>query len=278
MGVNKDREVRHGKVRPVPISQMRVPPVDIIQRPYNRAQAEKYANDFDFQKFGLPLVNHRDAAYWLFDGQHRIGALKIVGLGDQEVDCEVFENLSDPEMARIFLGRDDRRRIAPYTKFLVACTAGFPAESEVRRLVEANHLKISRRQDAGCIGAVTSLLRVYKASGSVVLGQVLRTIRDAYASDPAAFDNAVIVGLGLVFNRYNGKTQEQTLIAALSKTPQGVRGLFQRARRMRDETGRTMTQCIAATAVDLYNRSVPRNHRLANWFKEEPAEKEAANG
>jgi hypothetical protein len=266
----KTREPLKHKIYKVAISLMRVPPVDVIQRRLDMARARGYATNFDFDKFGLPLLNHRDSVYWIVDGQHRIEAMKIAECGHLEIECEVYEGLTDRQMADLFLGRNNRVRVSNYTNFLVACTAGYERESEVRRLVESNRLKISRRQEVGCIGAVSSLLRVYDAYGSIVLGQVLRTIRDAFASDAAAFHNNVIVGLGLVFNRYNGKTQEKELIASLSKVQHGVLGLQQGALRAQDRNGATMTQCMAATIVDLYNRNVTKGHRLRSWWKDEP--------
>ena len=161
---------RQSKVRPVPIPAMRTPTVDVIQRRFDHKQSERYAADFDFEKLGWPIVNHRDGNFWLVDGQHRVGALKLLGLGQELLDCEVYEDLTDAQMAHIFLGRDDRRRIDTYTKFNVACTANHPRETEVRRMVEAQHLKVSRRQESGCVGAVASLLKVFDASGSVGTG------------------------------------------------------------------------------------------------------------
>ena len=137
-------------------------------------------------------------------------------------------------------------------------------------MVETNHLKISRRKDPGCVGAVSSLLKVFDASGSIVLGQVLRTIRDAYASDPDPQTSAPILeGLGQVFNRYNGKTNEKAIIAALSKAQHGVRGLMQRATAKRERTGNSMTSCVAGTVVELYNKTVPRQAKLASWWQQE---------
>lgn len=265
-----DGSRRHSKVRDVPIPQMRVPPVDVVQRRFNRQQAERYAADFDFQKMGLPIVNLRDGIYWVVDGQHRVEALKMLGFGKDVLTCEVYEDLTDAEMANVFLGRDDRRRIDNFTKFNIACTAGRERECEVRRMVESNGLKVSRAKEEGCIGAVTSLLRVYDQAGSVVLGQVLRTIRDSYASDSKAFDGLVIEGLSLVFNRYNGRTNEKDLVARLSHMQHGVRGLMARAETQRLRTGNQKVQCIAAAVVEIYNKSAGHKpgNRLPSWWKE----------
>jgi uncharacterized protein DUF6551 len=258
---------RTSKVYLVKISLMRAATVGVVQRSYNKHQAEEYAANFDFDKLGFPILNLRDGIYWILDGQHRIGALKLVGLGNEELMCEVYENLTDAEMAEIFLGRDDRRRIDPFAKFLVACTAQRARETEVRRMVETNGLKISRQKEDRCIGAVSSLLKVYDSAGSIVLGQTLRTIRDAYDADSKAFDGLIIEALGLAFNRYNGRLLEKELIVHLSAMTHGVRGLINRAEAQRLKTGHQKVQCLAAVIVEAYNKHATPRHRVLSWWK-----------
>lgn len=250
------------------ISLIRTPAVDVIQRRYRKSQAEEYAANFDLNKLGLPIVNHRDGHFWGVDGQHRIGALRILGFGEDVLDCEVYEDLTDAEMAEIFLGRDERRRIDNFTKFMVACTAGRVRETEVRRMVESNQLKVSRQKSTGSISAVTSLLRVYDASGSVVLGQVLRTIRDSFAADSSAFDALLIEGMGAFYNRFNGRPSERHLVEKLSTFQHGVRGILIRAEAMKIKMGAHKAQCIAAVLVEIFNRG-RMSGRLPSWWKEE---------
>lgn len=262
---------RPSKVRLVPIPQMRVPPALVTQRPFNRGHGDDIASNLDLNKLGYPIINHRDGIYWICDGQHRVYALKENGFEKDSLECEVYENLSDQEMAEIFLGRDDRRALTTFVKFHVACTAERPRETDIRRMVEVNGLKISQTKEDGCVGAVGSLGKVYDRAGSVVLGQVVRTIKNAYAGDASAFDGSVIEGLGLVFNRYNGRTNEKELASRLSSTPHGVRGLLRRAESQRERTGNQKAQCVAATAVDIYNKGLgPRDSkRLPSWWKEQ---------
>jgi hypothetical protein len=262
---------RLSKVRPVNIAEMRVPTAGITQRKFSKAQAEEYAANLDLDKLGIPIVNLRGGIYWILDGQHRVWALKANGFENDRIECEVYENLDDSEMADIFLGRDDRRPINPYEKFHVACTAERARELEIRRTVESQGLKVSKTRDPGCIGAVSALGSVYDKSGAVVLGQVLRTVRDAFCADPLAFDSQIIQGLGLVYNRYNGKTNEPAMVERLSKTQHGVRGVLRRAEAQRERTGNPKVQCIAATVVDIYNRGLNARdqRRLPLWWQNE---------
>lgn len=257
------------KIRPVPIAQMRIPPALVCQREFRQAHGDRIAAELDLNKIGYPVINHRDGNYWVVDGQHRVYALKQNGFEKDMLDCEVYEDLSDAEMAEIFLGRDDRKPIPLYDKFHVACTAGRRRERDIQRAVEANGQKIARSKDDG-ISAVGALSTVYDRSGDVVLGQVVRTINLGFGGDPLAFDRAVIEGLGLVFNRYNGKTNEKQLGSRLSELRQGAREVLRKAEAIRERTGNQKKQCVAAVIVDIYNKGLgPRDaHRLPAWWKE----------
>jgi hypothetical protein len=262
---------RTSKVRPVPVAEMRVPPVLVTQRKFNRAQAEEYAAHFDPDKLGIPIVNFRNGVYWILDGQHRIAALKLWfhGTDPGVIDAEVYEGLTDAQAADIFLGRDDRRAISTFEKFHVACTAEHGRECDIRRIVEANGLKVSQAKDPNCVGAVSAIGAVYDAAGSTVLGQTIRTLRDAYGGDPQAFDAYLIRGVGMVFNRFNGKTHEKHLIQQLAQLPRGARGVIQRAETQRERTGAAKVQCVAATICDIYNKGVRHTgQRLPSWWKE----------
>lgn len=262
---------RPSKIRPVQLGQMRIPPALVTQREFRQAHADRIAADLDLNNIGFPILNHRDGIFWVLDGQHRVAALKQFGFGDKDaIECEVFDGLTDAEMADIFLGRDARKPIPIYDKFHVACTAGHRRERDIQRTVESNGQKITRNQKGGGVSAVGALGKVYDRSGDTVLGQVVRAINLGFAGESAAFDAAIIEGLGLVFNRYNGRTNERDLGARLSDLRNGSRELLRKAEAIRLRTGNQKKQCIAAAVVDIYNkgRAPLAKDRLPSWWKE----------
>ncbi len=257
------------KIRSVAIALMRIPPALVCQREFRQAHGDKIAANLDLNKIGYPIINHRDGNYWVVDGQHRIYALRENGFEKDNLDCEVYDGLTDAEMADIFLGRDARKPVPLFDKFHVACTAGRRRENDIRRIIETNGQKITRSPDEG-VSAVSALGNVYDRSGDVVLGQVVRAINISFGGDSRAFDASVVEGLGLVFNRYNGKTNEKQLGARLSELRQGARELLRKAEAIRVRTGNQKKQCVAAAVVDIYNKGLgPRDsHRLPSWWKE----------
>lgn len=267
------RTPRASKIRPVPIPEMRVPPALVTQRPFIQAHADELSANLELEKLGYPVINHRDGIYWILDGQHRIHALRENGFGNDHLDCEVYEGLTDAEMADVFLGRDARKAVNPYAKFHIACTAEHELETSVRRVVEANHLKISQAKENGNVGCVSTLVSIHKRSGSTVLGQSIRTIRDAFAGDATAFDGQLLKGISMVFNRYNGKTNEKHMVEQLARVQYGARGVLRRAEAQRERTGNQKAQCIAATIVDIYNKGTrAHSQKLPSWWKTQDSE------
>jgi hypothetical protein len=261
---------RTSKIRPVPINLMVVPPALISQRPFIKAHGDHLAQTLDLNMLGFPIINHREGKHWLCDGQHRIYALKANGFGMDNLDCEVYEDLTDEEMAQLFLGRDSRRAIAPFVKFHIACTAGYERENAIRRVVEANGMKISRNKTEGAISAVSALIKVYEnaATHDVAVGFVVRVARQSFNGDPLGLDAAVLEALGQFANRYNGKAVEKNLTEKLSTATHGIRGIVRRAEAMREKTGKPRVACLSAIFVEVYNRGVFGKARLESWWKD----------
>jgi hypothetical protein len=258
----------------VALGQMRVPPALVTQREFRKAHGDRIASELDLNKLGYPIINHRDGIFWVLDGQHRKYALEKFGFGANDtIDCEVYEDLSDSEMADIFLGRDARKPIPLYDKFHVACTAGRRRERDIQRAVESNGQKIGRNKTDG-ISAVGALGSVYDRSGDVVLGQVVRAINIGFGGDALGFEASIIEGLGLVFNRYNGRTNEKRLGSSLSDLRHGAKELLRKSEAIRERTGNQKKQCVAAAVVDIYNKGLgPRaTDRLPSWWKADATE------
>ena len=271
----KTRQWPH-KVRNVRVADMRVATVGVIQRRFCKAQAEEYAADFDLNKLGVPAVNFIDPIYWIVDGQHRIEALKMFFAPSDPglLECSVYEGLSDAEMAELFIGLNTRRSVHPFDMFNSSVTAGRATESEIHRIVESNGVTIKRQREPGSVSAVSSLRKIHNRAGSVVLGQTIRTLRDSFGDDPLAFDGQLMTGISLVFNRFNGKTNEKELVRSLQRVALGARGILRKAEDIRARTGNVKPICIAATIVDTFNRGLgPRSKdRLPSWWKTDDAE------
>ena len=246
----------------VRIGDMRVTPS--AQRKFIKAHADKIAASFDLEALGYPVVNHRDGAVWIVDGQHRVAALRQIGFGpEQHIECEAYHGLTERQEAELFLERAMVKAITPLDRFRIAITAGRATETEILKIVEYLNLKVGAGQ--GKIAAVGTLIRLYTDGGPDALGRTLLILRESYGE--SGFGASIIEGVGLVVRRYGTQLPTDRAVKALQAAAGGASGLDQRANAMRKATGNSKGACVAASVVEIINRS--RGKKFPGWWKAE---------
>lgn len=264
--ISSDRVVRAAELAWVPIPLMRVNAV--AQREFKQHRVDHLVSHFDLEQMGTPTVNHRGGLYYVIDGQHRVKALEAIGYGDQQVQCWLYQGLTEAEEAEKFLKLNDSLAVDALPKFQAAITAGRPDETAVHRIVQGSGLRIGNLRQPRTVMAVATLLRIYRTGGPDVLR---RTLRIAYESfGDAGLDSLVISGIALLCQRFDGQVDDDAAIAQLSSIRNGVGGLMQQVAILGQQTGKQKTQCVAAATVDFYNKG-RRSKRLPNWWKTEAA-------
>lgn len=257
-----DRVQRDAELAWIPIPLTRTAPT--AQRELKQHRVDKLVADFDLEQLGTPTVNHRGGLYYIIDGQHRIAALKAIGYGDQSVQCWLYQGLTEEQEAEKFLQLNDILAVDAFPKFMVAVTAGRGDETAVNRIVQGCGLRIGNARQPRTVMAVATLLRVYRQGGPDCLK---RTLRIAYESfGDAGLDAAVISGVGLLCQRFNGQVDDARAIAQFSGIRNGASGLMQQVAILKQQTGKATTHCVAAAGVDFYNKG-QRARRLPSWWK-----------
>lgn len=246
----------------VPIAKMKVSPV--AQREHRQSFVDQLAADFDPERLGYPVLNHRtdDGHYYIIDGQHRILALKTIGWGDQFVQCEVYEGLDERGEADVFLWRNKKLAVHPFDRFRIAITAGRHDECDIDRIVREAGMRLDGRNDQGSLRAVGALQKVYDF-GPEVLARTLAILNTAY--DGRGIDGHIIHGVGAVCQRYNGQLDDDKLTGRLGSMKNGADGLSQRAYSLRKQSGRPVWECVAAAAVDTVNAG-KGGKKLPSWW------------
>lgn len=259
------RQARASHLMWVPIASMKVSPK--AQREFKENHAAEFAADFDLEALGYPVVSKRDGNYYIVDGQHRVAALKMIGWGDQSIQCEVYEGLSEAEEAELFLRRDKRRAIQAFDRFRIGVVAEREDELDINRIVMGCGLRVATDQDSKSIAAVGALHKTYQNGGAKTLSRSIRILRDGFPDDPAAFRRELVEGAGLLCQRYNGDLDDAELKKKLAALRGGANGVLTKAGRIRASTGETLAQCTAAALVEVAN-SGRGGKKLASWWKD----------
>lgn len=260
------RVERAATLRWVPVALMRTSP--LAQRELNHARVDKIAANFDPEQLGMPTVNKRGGSFFIIDGQHRIEAMRAVGWGDQQIQCQVYEGLSESEEAERFLKLNDVLAVSAYARFKIGVHAGRHRECDIDRIVRANDCTVSNDHTDGAIGAVGTLGRIYDQGGPEVLGRTIRIVRDSYGTP--GLEAVVLAGIGLLCSRYNGELEDQLAVAKLRGVRAGVNGLLGKAEVIRKQTGLTKSHAVAAAAVEIINAG-RGGSKLPSWFREDVA-------
>ena len=260
---------REAKILPLRIDSLQVPRAGVAQREFSQARGDSIAAEFDLGKFGYPVVNQVDGVCWVIDGQHRLYALRKqpAAARGTTVECEVYDNLSEQEMADLFLGRNNARPVATFERFTVAVTAGYSRENAIMKIVIGAKLDVKRDHQKGCIVAVGGLQRVFDLQGPAILERVLVTLRESYDAAPNAFGRASVEGLALVYERYGREIDDEALVGALGQDRHGINGILRRAEEYRERVGRGQPQCVAAAIVDVYNQARKGKSRVRRWWR-----------
>lgn len=231
------------------------------QRELRPGWAAQIAAEFDPDRFLPPLVSKRDGKYYVIDGQHRVFALKLMGWDDQEIQCWVYEGLSEADEADLFLWHNNTKAVRSFDKFQIGVAAERPDETDIDRIVRSQGLKVAQGQ-AGGVSATGALRKVY-AHGPNVLARTLRIIRDSYGDD--GMKGHVIEGLGLLAARHNGELNDDDAIRKLANARGGLGALNTKANTLRKQLGRPIPHCVAAAATEIINTG-RGGKKLPSWW------------
>lgn len=263
---NSNKVSREARLRWVPIPKMKIPPT--AQRDQiNWARVNKIAANLNVERIGTPTVNERDGLFWVLDGMHRVEALKQHGWGDQQIQCWTYLDLTDAEMADVFLDLNDTLQVTAMDKFTKAVYAGREVECDIDRIVRAQGCHIGPSRSEGTIQAVGTVQKVYARGGGAVLGRTIRINSRAFGD--AGLEAKLLAGLGLVCQRFNGELNEDRMVDQLATVRGGANGVLNLAGVTRKQTGASWDHCVADAAVQTYNRGLRGKGRLPDWWKDD---------
>lgn len=273
--VRPEKLERTSTRRDVRVSEMHVDPV--TQRKLKRSWAQEIAENFDPDRLRVIVLSLRaDGKYYIVDGQHRIEALRLMGYGDQLVDCDVFDRRGmvaedvQREDAKLFLELSKTLAQKPLRAFQLAVVAEQAVECNIDRIVKALDLAVAPGSAPGSVSAISALRRVYAGAGTGrsnpdALHRTLQVILRAWGREASNFNGKIINGLGLVQVRYGANLDQDVLVKKLAAHPGGAAGLIGSAGTLYSIRHTDIAKCMASVIVDIYNKG--RKEKLEGWWK-----------
>ena len=140
---------------------------------------------------------------------------------------------------------------------------------EVAALLDSLGLTVGE-SGIGNVSSSVVLRLVHAAYGGALLGRVLCVLRDAFPVGPYRFARRLIQALAVVLDTYPS-VDDDSLVAALSSAPDGVRSVYGRADHYRNLFRSLPVDCCAAAIVDIYIAAVPNQSRVSKWFTPDEA-------
>lgn len=173
------------------------------QRPLNEHRIGRMIDDFRPAQLGTLEVSHRPGGQFaVFDGQHRLAALKA--LGKKTAPCLVHEGIDAQEEADLFVRlQRERRPATPVERFKAQLFSGDHEAAQIAGALTASGFKIGSGEHD--VKAVSSVEKLASRHGIEIVRRTFETIRDAWFGDPGSLDGSVIGGLGEVIGDYSDR-------------------------------------------------------------------------
>ena len=157
------------------------------QRTLRPHHVDELVEGWDWGKFRPLDVSCRNGNYYVFDGGHRLSALKrLCGSGQHfTVLCRVFYGLTRAEEAYYFSHQDDGVMPMPFEEKMRAdVVSGDKQTAEMISISEKVGFKLSARSKAnGTIQAIKKATQVWNQFGPEIYEQTLQLIMDTWGGD-----------------------------------------------------------------------------------------------
>lgn len=198
----------------LPIKVLRV---DRYQKRVREAKVKNIVTNFDQSKLGVIHVSMRsDGTYWIFDGQHRVEALRR--LGWEYVLCLVFTGMSYTEEASGFLGHHDTAKPTNIEEWYGRREAQDETVLKIESILGDLDLRVAAGGMPNSIQSVKAIEDIYVKHGKERLIKVLKVIKNGFPSKNSAFKSLLLNGIASLFDEYGSKVDAKWLIKKLKQT------------------------------------------------------------
>lgn len=235
---------------------VQIKPCDVIidpsyQRDFDEKRSQAMASNIDMDRIGVPVVSiRRDGSIAGVDGQHRVRALCIAGLGDVPVLCEAHEGLTIKQEATLFLKLNaGRLAVRAYDKFRARLTAKERVAIDINKIVEAAGLKVAKASGTKYVCAVQAMESVYHRSN---LSRTLKTLSAWCDNDSRVFDGELIKSVGAFYAEHPDAVDADFVRRLATFPPERVLSKFRAMMRLDPDMQKSVARVVVLR--EIYNK------------------------
>ena len=176
--------------------------IDKYQRPIKAKRVHNIAKKFDPIKAGVILVSERDSIHYLIDGNHRVSAMRIVGI--RECPAILLQGLTREQEAEYFRRQGENTgKLSHYDHFNAGIYAKDPECLEIEQIVKNHGFRLSSSsKDANCVTAVQSLIHIYRQYSAATLDKTLMLIRNTWGDNYNMTKTEYLLGIAEFIKRF----------------------------------------------------------------------------
>lgn len=240
----------------------------------------RLGGNFSAMKLGILTISERRAddgtiTYIVLDGQNRCELVKRqIGL-DGRVKCEIFQDLTTQEEARMFLGLNDDRPPNAISKFRARVTAGDIAAGKIMAVIGEHGYQVDTERGCGVLTCIRQIEIIWSrdvqrrgTAPPLALERTLTTINAAWRPNDKmrwgtygdATHMSVIAGIGKIYYLYGSSVDVQRMIGVLEHFSGGPETLLHRANGLAGaKTLPTIADGVLEVVLGEYNKGLKKN-------------------
>lgn len=240
------------------VDELRVFP-EVQRRPPIRKLVQEIADKLDVSALGTLHVSQReDGALSVIDGQRRIAALKMRGMGNHKANCLVYTGLSVKQEADLFRKLNHSRLVSAYDDFAKGVVSGDVRDVGIHKALAKIDWSVGVASSPGVVACVSALRKVWDIDQSgQLLGKTVSALNEAFGRDRNAMAASLVAGTG----RYLAKNGVDTalLVEKLRAKFASPVSVITTARSRMASEGGSLSQNVAAVIA----RTVESRRRAA---------------
>jgi len=222
---------------------------------------------FNPHRLGTLRVSFRGGTYYVFDGQHRLTALKTMYPdGIYFVECEIHYGLTYEEEAKLFAEQNkNKSALTAYHEFNAKMEAKDNDAIEINRIITESGLAVARTnlgQQAGKVRCVKKIETIYKKHGGSMLYKIFCLINKTWNGDIYSLEARFVGGVYLFCVTYDKEIDNNKFIRVLGRVkPQEIIVIG------KADISTSGDLRFARVIWQEYNRGSKENNRLPYKFK-----------